>query len=95
MANRKIKMLLNLGTDHQKQYGLPELAEDEVASLPEDQANILVNVLKIAKDYNAAEEKEHAAESREAAAAAALPEVQAELAKEQAAKDAAKLAKGK
>jgi hypothetical protein len=95
MAKRKVKMLINLGTDHQKQYGLPDLAENEVASVTEDQANILVNVLKCAKDYDASEEKEHAAEVREADAAAVMPEVAKEIADAQARKDAEKALKDK
>ena len=93
MAKRKIKMLLNLGTDDQKKYGLPELVEDEVVSLPEEQADILVNVLKCAKDYSAAEEKEHAAEVREADVAVLLPEAEAKAAREAAEKAAEKEAK--
>jgi hypothetical protein len=95
MAKRKVKMLLNLGTDHQKQYGLPELVEDEVASVTDEQADILVNVLKIAKEHNAAEEKEHAAEVREGDVAVLLPEAEARVAREAVEKAADKEARKK
>jgi hypothetical protein len=102
MAKRKLKILLNIGTADQKKYGIPP-GEDgetppqagEVISVDENIANILVNVLHAAKEFDAKEEKSMAAEAREEAAEAVLPEVQARLAREQAEKDAAKIAKGK
>lgn len=102
MASRKLKVLINVGTDDQKKYALPNspsgdypLQEGDVISVDEDVANVLVNTLKVARDYDAKEEKAAAAEAREAAAEAALPDVQSELAREQAVKDATKIAKGK
>lgn len=102
MAKRKVRILLNVGTDHQKQYGIPNSPEGEfppqegdVLSVDEEMANILISTLKVAREYDAKEEKVMAAEAREAAAEAVLPEVQSELAHEQAVKDATKIAKGK
>lgn len=64
-ANRELKVLLNIGRDHQKQYGIPLAKEDEVVTVNEEQANIMVNKLKVAKDYNAEEEAEHRARVEE------------------------------
>lgn len=102
MAKRKLKLLLNIGFDDQKKYGIPDGAtegmppmENEVISIDEDKAEILVNVLKIAKDYDAKEERAHEEVVREADAANVTSEVASRLAREQAEKDAEKKLKGK
>lgn len=90
MANRKLKVLLNVGLDDQKKYGIPNGADDanppvegEVISVDENIANIMVNVLKLAKDYDAEDEKALKAK------AAAETEA-ARVAKEAAEKEAVK-----
>lgn len=65
MAKQQVKVLLNVGLDDQEQYGLPELYEDDVASVTEEQAHVLMSVLKVAKPYNAKEEEEHQERVRE------------------------------
>lgn len=64
-ATQTVKVLLNIGLDHQDEFGLPDLKQDEVAEVTASQAHILVNVLKVARSYDEEFEEEEAERVRQ------------------------------
>jgi hypothetical protein len=63
---RKLLVLLNVGTDDQKKYGVPNgpnsdmpPMEGDVIEVADDLADILVNRLKVARDFDAKEVRSH------------------------------------
>lgn len=71
MSQRQLKVLVNIGTDHQKKYAIPDSTESEgppkqgeIISADEELANVLVNVLHVCKDYDKAADEKHKAAIR-------------------------------
>lgn len=100
MKTKQVKILINIGTNDAERLHLGHerlFVEGDVVSLDEPIADKLI-AEKLAKEYDAAAQKEDAAlaeRRREAAIQAVMPEAEREVALEEAKQEAAKRLKAK